>query len=136
MCQYHYQQKLIFQTVYLDSCLREVWFLFSELLLTLSPTIITHIVWLRGPYHKNCTPSMSKLYSIHLNPFDVKNWFTPQLQKKVIPLIWQLETWQVLPLVSSSDTTDKINMTERQKISENHKLSDNKHNGMNHLKPR
>ena len=26
-------------------------------------------------------------------------------------------------------------MTARQKISENHNLADNKHNGMNHLKP-
>ena len=41
----------------------------------------------------------------------------------------------MLPLVSSSDTTDKRNMTARQKISENHNLADNKHNGMNHLKP-
>jgi len=37
--------------------------------------------------------------------------------------------------VSSSDNTDKRNMTAKQKISENHKLTDNKHNGMNHLKP-
>ena len=39
----------------------------------------------------------------------------------------------MLPLVSSSDTTDKRNMTARQKISENHKLADDKRSEMNHL---